>query len=132
MSEDTKSRLTSSQYIWQTTLTTQEGDSKSSIEIEAYHLRELKLNIIPKHILNKLPPVLQVEEVAPPEFLCSCDSAVWRRVEGTAIKTAVKVTLHVRLHEGNSEGRFITFYVADPKWLASHLLITGDAISSLL
>ena len=132
MDDDTKRRLISSRYIWQTTLTTHVGDPKSSIEIEAHHLRELKLNIIPRHILRTLPQVPEVEEVASQELLCPCDSAVWRRVKGTVIKAASKVTLHIRLHAGNSEGRLITFYVAGPKWLASHLLMTGDAISSLL
>ena len=117
-------------YIWQVTLTSRDGGTASSTEVEAQTDSGATFNIIPRHILDRLHGVLETSEVGTDE-LCPCDSAIWQEVEGIVIRFASKVTLHVRLHGGNSEGNTVTFRVASPRWLAPHIYITRDALSSL-
>ena len=124
-------------YIWQVTLTSRDGGTASSTEVEAQTDSGATFNIIPRHILDRLHGVLETRvncahfrEVDTDE-LRPCDSAIWQEVEGIVIRFASKVTLHVRLHGGNLEGNTVTFRVASPRWLAPHIYITRDALSSL-
>ena len=119
-----------SNYIWQVTLTSRDGGTASSTEVEAQTDSGATFNIIPRHILDRLPRVPATPEVGTDE-LCPCDSPIWQEVEGIVIRFASKVTLHVRLHGGNPEGNTVTFRVASPRWLAPHIYLTRDALSSL-
>ena len=112
------------------TLTSNSGGKNTSTEVEATVDTGATFNIIPRHILDRLPGVQEEEESCRDE-LTPCDTVIWHRVDDLIINLVSKVHLHVRLHGGKANGSIITFRVANPRWLHPDIFLTHDALLSL-